>query len=102
MDSLPIEEILAGGGGIALLVGLLAAFLFGANTLGKPKRGKRPGRPERPEEPARPDTRAVDREEAVADHEAAKVERVVADAADEAQTDEQNPHGLADLLNRRR
>jgi len=102
MGELPIEEILAGGGGLALLVGLLAAFLFGANTFAKPKREKRPGRPERPEDPPRPDTRPLDREEAVADYEAAKVERGVANATDEADTDEENPHGLADLVNRLR
>lgn len=102
MDDLPIGELLAGGGGLVVIVLALVGFLFGANTLGKPRRGKRPGRPERPEDPPRPDTTELDRREAVADHEAGKVEREVADAVDEADTDEENPHGLADLVNRRR
>lgn len=93
------------GDAIAGALGVVAAvvvFLLGANTLGRPARGNHPGRPDRPPEPPRPDTSRLDREEAVADHEAARVRDDVDGATGHGRGGEDNPHGLADAVNRRR
>ena len=85
---------------VTVILGVVAALLFGANTFAKPKRGRAPLRAERPEEPERPDITEHKRDEAVADHEADAVADAVADAI-KAGDDRANPHGLADLLNRK-
>lgn len=100
-------EIASGGGLVALAVVALIAFL-GLRSLVKPERGPHPGRAEVDPDPPRPNTSAVDREAAVADHEAQEVEWAVERAmggetlADNPPHDLADPHGLADALNRRR
>lgn len=93
-----VSELLAGGGAVAILLGLALAFLFGANTVGRPKGGSRPAKPE---EPPRPNTAPLDRAEAIADHEATHQQEDVQQAV-KGRLDHENPHGLAGSVNRRR
>ena len=79
----------------------LVALMFGLGKLSKPKRGKRPGRAAKPVEPERPDVAPLDEQAARMDERGERIGEGVFDAV-EGKGEQDNPHGLADLANKRR
>lgn len=92
-----LPPLLTGGGLLAALVlGALALLLGRRWTAPRPH-----SKPQVPPEPPPPDTSAQDAQAAVADHEAAETREQV-DKALAGESEPDNPHGLADAVNRRR